>query len=389
MARKQSDYLASLLSGEEEAETAVQTPPAPDKPPVSAVKEEPVSSVVAEPVSQEPEPIPARPAPQPEATRASSRAGLSLLGRENALARVASGEVRQVTQLLLDPARVRVWPGNARNQARLSEDSCRDLIDSILAEGGQKVPAVVRHVTGDPDHDYELVAGTRRHFAISWLRGHSYPDMKLLAQVAELDDEAAFRLADIENRARKDITDIERARNYADALPIHYGGKAVRMAERLRLSKGWLSKMLKAATIPDEVLTAFADPAELTLNPAYRLASALDDKERGRTILREARTIAADNARALSHGQPALAGPATLKRLLDAGKNRVAGPATEKDLRFEVNGPYGRPVLEVKNVNRQGVTIHLPMASGAGDDQLAHALKSALETLRLNGVSVS
>ena len=65
----------------------------------------------------------------------------------------------------------------------------------------------------------------------------------------DLDDEAAFRLADIENRARKDVSDIERARNYAAALEAHYGGKAVRMAERLKLSKGWLSKMLKAATI--------------------------------------------------------------------------------------------------------------------------------------------
>ena len=145
---------------------------------------------------------------------------------------------------------MRVWAGNARNQARLSEAAVQDLIDSILAEGGQKVPVVVRHVTGDPAHDYEVIAGTRRHFAIRWLRANNYPEMKLLAQVADLDDEAAFRLADIENRARKDVSDIERARNYAAALESHYGGKAVRMAERLKLSKGWLSKMLKAASDP-------------------------------------------------------------------------------------------------------------------------------------------
>lgn len=86
------------------------------------------------------------------------------------LARLASGEVRQVTQLLLDPARVRVWSGNARSYADLSEASCRELIDSITAEGGQKVPAVVRRVEGDPAHDYEVIAGTRRHCSISWLR---------------------------------------------------------------------------------------------------------------------------------------------------------------------------------------------------------------------------
>jgi ParB family chromosome partitioning protein len=116
---------------------------------------------------------------------------------------VASGEVRQVTQLLLDPARVRIWPGNARTYAHLSEENCRELIDSIVAEGGQKVPAVVRRVDGDPDHDFEVIAGTRRHWSISWLRSHSYPDMMFVAQVAQLDDEAAFRLADLENRARR------------------------------------------------------------------------------------------------------------------------------------------------------------------------------------------
>jgi predicted AAA+ superfamily ATPase len=56
---------------------------------------------------------------------------MSLLGRESVLARVASGEVKQVTQLLVDPARVRIWSGNARIQSRLSEDNCREaLIDA-------------------------------------------------------------------------------------------------------------------------------------------------------------------------------------------------------------------------------------------------------------------
>ena len=356
MARKQSDYLASLLAEDESGAKAV----APETPPP----------------------------PSPASTdQATARAGLSLLGRENALARVASGEVRQVTQLLLDPARVRVWEGNARIQAKLSEESCRDLIDSILAEGGQKVPAVVRHLRGDPDHDYELIAGTRRHFAISWLRANSYPDMKLLAQVADLDDEAAFRLADIENRARKDVSDIERARNYADAVDRHYGGRAVRMAERLNLSKGWLSKMFKAAAIPDAVLEAFANLHELTLNPAYQLAAAIEDGPRGHAIHKEAASVVAENRKAQDEGRPPLPGAVVVKRLL-AAKAQAPSPATEKDYRIEVNGQHGRAILSVKSVTRQGITVHLPMASGAGDDQLAQALREVLETLRLNGITV-
>lgn len=358
MARKQSDYLASLLA--EEAEAAARDAAPAEAPAI---------------------PLPA-PAP---ADRAASRAGLSLLGRENALARVASGEVRQVTQLLLDPARVRIWRGNARIQTQLSEETCRDLIDSILAEGGQKVPVVVRHLNGDADHDYELIAGTRRHFAISWLRANSYPEIRLLAQVADLDDEAAFRLADIENRARKDISDIERARNYADALTAHYGGKAVRMAERLRLSKGWLSKMLKAAAIPDAVLAAFANPHELTLNPAYKLAIALDDPARAKAIGREAAAIAAANARAADMGAPPLPGATVLRRLLAATATPLPAPV---DLGIAITGPHGRPILTVKSVTRQGVTLHLPMASGAGDDRIAEAVREVLATLRLNGVSV-
>ena len=352
MSKKQSDYLANLLS-DEEPSTPVEATPA------------------------------SLPSPTPD--RAISRAGLSLLGRENALARAASGEVRQVTQLLLDPARVRIWKGNARIQAQLTEENCRELIDSIIAEGGQKVPAVVRHVTGDPNHDYELIAGTRRHFAISWLRANSYPDMRLLAQVADLDDESAFRLADIENRARKDISDIERARNYALALNTHYSGKAVRMAERLRVSKGWLSKMLKAASIPDGVLAAFADWRELPLNPAYKLACTMDDKSRASAIQSEAKAIATEQARAAKSGAAPMPGNAVLSRLLAATAAPSLAPAA---LKMEVTGARGRPVLSVKGVSRQGITLHLPMASGASDEELTAALREVLAALRQNGVSV-
>jgi len=161
MARKQSSYLDDLLSDDDGSAAASPSPASP------------LSTGTA----------PSPPATTPDRARVR---GTTLLGRESALARVASGEVRQVTQLLLDPARVRVWSVNARSHAHLSEESCRELIDSLVAEGGQKVPAVVRRVEGDPDHDYEVIAGTRRHWSVSWLRTHSYPDVRFLAQVADL-----------------------------------------------------------------------------------------------------------------------------------------------------------------------------------------------------------
>lgn len=342
MARKQSDYLAALLAEDEGGARASPAPPvAPDR---------------------------AR--------------GTTLLGRESALARAASGEVRQVTQLLLDPARVRIWPGNARTYAHLSEENCRELIDSLIAEGGQKVPAVVRRVEGNPEHDYEVIAGTRRHWSVSWLRSHSYPDMQFVAQVAQLDDEAAFRLADLENRARADVSDLERARNYLDALRTHYGDHQTRMAERLKLSKGWLSKMLKVATIPDAVVAAFASPGDVQLKPAYALAQALDDKEVARAITSMAKQIAEEQAE--RRGAGALPYPAAdvLRRLLDAPRF-LSGDEKPEPYRYATK--YGRTALTVQSANRQGVTIRLHAGSGAGTEELITALRDALAHLEAAG----
>lgn len=346
MARKQSDYLADLLA--DEAGEGGDTP---------------APTLTREPAS--------------ERARATT-----LLGRESALARVASGEVRQVTQVLLDPARVRIWPGNARSYAHLSEENCRELIDSIIAEGGQKVPAVVRRVDGDPSHDYEVIAGTRRHWSISWLRSHSYPDMQFVAQVAQLDDEAAFRLADLENRARADVSDLERARNYLDALRTHYGNHQTRMAERLKLSKGWLSKMLKVATIPDRVVAAFASPTDVQLKPAYALAQALDDEDADKAITAMAREVAREQAARREAGEPPYPAADVLRRLLDA-PNMLSSEEKPEPYRYATK--YGRTALTVQSANRQGVTIRLHAGSGADVEELVTALRDALAHLEATG----
>lgn len=316
-----------------------------------------------------------------DTVQAARRAGTTLLSRETALARVSSGEVRQVTQLLLDPARVRIWPGNARLQAALNEDNCRDLIDSIIAEGGQRVPAVVRRLEGDPTHEYELIAGTRRHFAISWLRAHAYPDMQLLAQVQNLDDEAAFRLADLENRARKDISDIERARNYAAALESHYAGHLTRMAERLRVSKGWLSKMLKVARLPDAVIGAFASLFDIPLKPAYALAQLMDNERKAAAIMRTATRLQALQQERRQQGLPPLSGADVLRQLTTAS----TPDNSKQDEPLVVTSQLGRPLLSLQSYNRQGATLRLHAASGASEDELLAAIRAVLASLRERG----
>ena len=315
-----------------------------------------------------------------------AKRGSTLLSRDNALAKIASGDVRQITQLLLDPSRVRVWSGNARHQAGLNEANCRDLIDAILSEGGQKVPAIVRRVEGDSTYDYEVIAGTRRHWAISWLRRNSWPDMMFLAQVHVLDDESAFRLADVENRARRDVSDFERAQNYLQALSGYYGGKQKRMAERLRVSEGWLSKMLKVASLPEWAVAAFSERGDIQLKTVYPLAQFLDllDRQGDTSGLSKVRTTAgeirAEQANRVEQGLPPIGASDVVKALMSAGQGAEQG-----ELLFEADSKHGRKALSVLSSNRNGITLRLHNGSGAGEAEVLDLIKAALAALDAKG----
>lgn len=365
MSKRQSDYLNSLLG--------------PDPAAVEPAAE-PVTSAPQPAAVSSPDPI------SPPLPSARTAPGMTLLARESALARIAAGEVKQVTQLLLDPARVRIWAGNARHQQSLNEAACRDLIDSILAEGGQKVPVVVRRVSDDPQHDYELIAGTRRHWSISWLRANSYPDLQLLAQVQSLDDESAFRLADLENRARKDVSDFERARNYRDALKSYYGDRQIRMAERLNLSKGWLSKMLSVADIPDWAVSAFSGLGDIQLKTCYPLAQRIKalsqaDPTALKRMQKEAARLKQEQRSRRDTGQP----PLNAAEVSDALIKAAQSPSQEQESLFAADSVHGRRALSVLSANRNGATLRIHAGSGASEAELLSLVEQALAFLRSRG----
>ena len=148
-----------------------------------------------------------------------------LASRSSTLADLASGKMVNERTMWVSAARCRPWAHHNRSQAWLNATTCADLIDSFQAEGRQRLPAIVRRLRDDPDFDYEIIAGVRRHWTVLWLNAHNYPDFEFLVTIQPLTDEEAFRLADIENRARQDLTDLERARDYSKALDLFYGGK--------------------------------------------------------------------------------------------------------------------------------------------------------------------
>lgn len=225
--------------------------------------------------------------PRPE------RTGGRFLNRSTRVAERLSGEIEEKTLRWVDPEQCRMWERHNRAYDLLTEENCRDLIDGIRSQGRQEFPAIVRR-TGDPAQPYEVICGARRHFAVSWLRANNYPQFRYLVEQRDLSDEEAFRLADIENRDREDISDYERARDYADAVGRYYGGKQKAMAARLEVSETWLSRYLQLARLPDEIVAAFPSVRDIRELHARTLKPHLGRPDEREALIAEARAIARD-----------------------------------------------------------------------------------------------
>jgi len=114
---------------------------------------------------------------------------------------------------------------------------------------------------------------------------------KYFVEIRDLSDEEAFRLSDIENRAREDISDYERALDYKNALG-HYYQNQVQMASRLEVSTSWLSRYLDIADLPEEIVKAYRDITEIKVIHARKLkpflASSIENKLNKENIINKA-----------------------------------------------------------------------------------------------------
>lgn len=294
---------------------------------------------------------------------AAGRGGARFLKRAHALDERASGRIEEKTLRWVDPRRCVMWAGHNRDYGLLTEERCRDLIDGIRAQGRQEFPAVVRPHTADPTKHYEVVCGARRHFAVSWLRDNGYKQFLYLVEVRDLSDEEAFRLADVENREREDISDLERARDYARALAEYYGGEQKRMAERLDVSPAWLSRYLALAKLPGEIVGAYADLADLRERHARALAPLMRADAGREAVLRAASALAEEQASRRAEGLAPLDGTAVMGRLTTAAKGQAARrrkPAREV---FARGGGAGVTVER----RRDRTVIELPRAATAAE----------------------
>lgn len=277
----------------------------------------------------------------------------------------------------LKPIECSIWPGNARDYSLLDEHRLRSLIDSILAEGGNRIPAVVRRTPGAAT-PYELIIGTRRHWAIAWLNSNHYPDIDLVAIIEDLDDETAFRLADIENREREDISDLERGRNYKAAVDAYYGGVQLRMAERLKISKSQLARYIALTEVPDFIISAFASPMDLHAKYAETLLPALKRPGAEEKLLAAADAIASEQSFRRSGDEQPISGSDVLARLLGALSTGVR-PRRQKTA-ISVSG--GSTIGVIERNQQKILTISLE-PSDLDVDAILEALRPVIEEAKI------
>ena len=299
------------------------------------------------------------------APAAPDRGGARFLKRQNALS--DTGEREEKVLRWVDPASCVMWARHNRAYELLSEENCRDLIDSIRAQGQQEFPAIVRRLPAGQGAEYEVICGARRHFAISWLRANNYPQFRYLIEVRDLTDEEAFRLADIENRDRADLSDYERARDYLSALDLYYGGKQKSMAARLEVSEAWLSRYLYLARLPSIIVEAWPQITEIKELHARNVRPLLNDAED--KVLAEAKAIAAEQDRARKGQGGYVPVPKVLARLKAAayGTEMAAGASQAS---------------EGVSVSRRGGKIRLEFPQEMSREELGQALDDFLRSYR-------
>jgi ParB family chromosome partitioning protein len=301
-----------------------------------------------------------------------------LEGRDNRLSELATGGLINRSHEAVDPAVCRIWEGHNRDYAALSEQACGDLLESLRAQGRQEVPAIVRRVTGDPQFKFEVICGARRHWSVSWLRSHGYADFKFVVEPRELSDEEAFRVADLENRSRKDLSDYERAADYARAVERYYEGSQQRMVERLGVTKSWLSRYLELAKLPPEVLDCFESRSVIGISHAAALAPALSHPHRRKLVLNEAQPLRQEQQRRIEAGQRAL-GPAQVIARLVGAPTAKAPPAAGP---VEMRDDHGRLFLKMTREARGGVSFLIPSARAQNLPDILAAVEKCLTDLQ-------
>ena len=187
----------------------------------------------------------------------------------------------------LDPKLVRPSRWANRHELSFSGPEFATLKAEIADAGRNVQPIKVRPlpVESDRPQEYEIAFGHRRHRACLEL------GLQVAAVVEEMNDSRLFAEMDRENRERQNLSPWEQGMMYKRALEMGLFASQRQLASAIGAQSGNVSRAIQLASLPQEIIDAFASPLDLqyrsldTINPAL--------ERDARAVLEQARRLAA------------------------------------------------------------------------------------------------
>jgi ParB family chromosome partitioning protein len=259
----------------------------------------------------------------------------------------------------LDPKLVR--PSRWANRHALSFSGPEfATLKAEIADAGRNVqPIKVRPLPVQPGQpqEYEIAYGHRRHRACLEL------GLQVAAIVEEMNDSRLFAEMDRENRERQNLSPWEQGMMYKRALEMGLFASQRQLASAIGAQSGNVSRAIQLASLPQEIIDAFASPLDLQ----YRSLDAINP-----ALERDAKAVL-ECARRLAVMEPKLPAKEVLDQLMG---NEPAVTSVEAKTRLVVEG---KPVGSWDKDARGNVTLRLK--AGVLGDAKERRLREFVEKL--------
>lgn len=280
-----------------------------------------------------------------------------LSNNEQPKAKPKRGQAQKITNL--DPTLCSVWSGNPRQADRLNQDQLHALATSIQ-EAGQSVPVIARKV----GNLYEVIVGSRRLSAVMMLHSKN-PDTTIRAEIRQVNDDEAYRLALSENKGRTPLTAFENALSVNHALSAHYHGAQTILANTLGKSDTWISRHRSIAEHLGSNFDIFPDWNAITFRDADELSKlAKKDSAKFEAAVEDVRATQSEGNNLTSMEILAFLKSSLEPKPKRSGKTKF--------------GPSKKPLLIVQNTSSKKITVSIPKYDSMDVDSIEKAFGECL-----------
>lgn len=229
------------------------------------------------------------------------------------------------TAVLLDAKRVRRSRFQERDPKAFSIDDpvFASFVEEIRETDGNVDPGVVRPIDDDPDHDYELAAGQRRHAACL------VAEKPFRAFIKQLTDRELLKEKRTENAGRLDPSPYEQGLYWSKLLEDKAFLTIRELEDIEKVPRSTIHRYMKFAKLPSVIVGAFLDPRTILQDWVDALIQAHEqDPDRVAQVAQELREKPPGN-------------PVTTY-------NRLVGKATESRV---IGNRHGKVLAHSRRVN--------------------------------------